>query len=105
MTEYLFERHPDGTYDTFEYDDATGDVRIRRYADVQSVIDSNRSYHLESDGKGRDAWLAARIPEFLVDEWLKTKGVNARRADHWPEVRKLLNDPDWKHLRPTSFKL
>jgi hypothetical protein len=106
MTEYLLNRDPaTGVYETFEYDDATGNITIRRYADVQDVIDANRSYHLDGNGKGKDAWLAARIPETIAQDWLVTKGVNAWTAEDWPAVKKLLNDPDFRHLRPTSFKL
>ena len=106
MTEYYFDSDPAaGTWETFEYDDDTGNVTIRKYADVQPVLDHNKSFHLESDGKGKDAWLAARIPDTIALKWLNDYGVNAWRADHWPAVRRLLNDPEWRHLRPTSFRL
>lgn len=106
MTEYLLDRDPEtGTYETFEYNEETGDIVIRRWADVQPVLDANKGYHLYGDGKSKDSWLAARIPDIVAQDWLTRLGVNAWRADHWPAVRKLLQDPDYKHLRPTSFKL
>lgn len=105
MTEYLFDRFPNGTYETFEYDEGTGNITIRRYMDVQPTLDANKSAHLDGDGKTGDMWLAARIPEVVAQDWLTTKGVNAWKKDHWPEVRKLLNDPDWSRLRPHTFKL
>jgi hypothetical protein len=106
MTEYLLNRDlQTGIYETFEYDEATGDIVIRRWADVQPVLDANKSFHLESDGKGKDAWLAARIPDNIAQDWLTRLGVNAWKGEHWPAVKKLLQDPEWKHLRPTSFKL
>jgi len=106
MTEYLFDRDDAaGTWETFEYDEDTGDITIRKYADVQPVLDRNKSFHLESDGKGRDMWLAASIPDTIALKWLRDYGVNAWRGDHWPAVKRLLEDPQWKHLRPTSFRL
>lgn len=106
MTEYLFDRDPmTGIYETFEYDEETGNITIRRYADVQPALDANKSFHLDSDGKHGDMWLAARIPDNIAQDWLVRHGVNAWKKEHWSEVRKLLLDPDWKHLRPTSFRL
>lgn len=106
MAEYLLDHDAlTGIYETFEYDEATGDITIRRWQDVQPALDANKSYHLESDGKGRDGWLAARIPTNIAQDWLQRYGINAWRGEHWPAVKKLLSDPEWKHLRPTSFKL
>jgi hypothetical protein len=106
MTEYLLDRDPvGGTYETFEYDDTTGNITIRRWQDVEPAVDANKAFHLQGDGKGKDMWLAASIPVEVAHKWLREFGVNAWRKDHWPAVRKLLNDPEWKHLRPTSFRL
>jgi len=105
VTEYLLDRHPDGTYETFEYADATGNITVRRWADVQPAIDANKQAHLDGDGKTGDFWLAARIPVEVAALWKQLYGVDAYRAEHWPAVKKLLNDPDWKFMRPTSFRL
>ena len=105
VTEYLLDRYPDGTYETFEYDDDTGDITVRRWADVEPVLNVNKAAHLDGDGKTGDMWLAARIPNDVALLWKQLYGVDAWRAEHWPAVRRLLNDPDWKHMRPTSFRL
>jgi hypothetical protein len=106
MTEYLLDRNPQtGITETFEYDDVTGKITLRRWQDVEAAIDVNKGFHLYGDGKGRDMWYAASIPAEVAAKWLAEKGVNTWRKDHWPAVRKLLNDPEWKHLRPTSFRL
>jgi len=106
MTEYLLDRDPvSGTYETFEYDDTTGNITIRRWQDVEPAIDLNKAAHLSGDGKDGDMWLAARIPVEVAQMWKQQYGVDAYRAEHWPAVRKLLNDPDWRYLRPTSFRL
>jgi hypothetical protein len=106
MTEYLLGRDPvTGTYETFEYDDSTGNITVRRWADVQPAIDANKAAHLDGDGKRGDFWLAARIPVEVAALWKQLYGVDAYKAEHWPAVKKLLNDPDWRHMRPTSFRL
>ena len=103
MTEYLLDRDPQtGIYETFEYDEDTGDITISRWADVQPVIDANKAAHLDSDGKGKDVWLAARIPVNIALDWSRF-GINAWKGEHWPAVKKLLHDPDWRHLRPTTL--
>ena len=57
MTEYLLDRYPDGSYETFEYDDDTGNITVRRWADVQPAIDTNKQAHLDGDGKpARHGW-------------------------------------------------
>jgi hypothetical protein len=104
--EYLLERDPEtGIYETFEYDDATGNITIRRWVDVQPAIDANKSAHLDGDGKHGDMWHAASVPVHLADKLKLERGIDFMRADHWPEVKKLLQDPDWRYLRPTSFRL
>ena len=106
MTEYLFDRDPEaGTWETFSFNEDTNEITIRRYADVQPVLDANKGYHLYGDGKGKDMWLAASIPDTIALKWLREYGVNAWRASDWPAVKKLLNDPENRYLRPTSFKL
>ena len=89
-----------------EYDDATGDITVRRWIDVEPVIEANRRAHLYGDGKGKDMWLAASIPMDVVQLWKQLYGVDALAASDWPKVKRLLNDPDWRNgLRPTSFRL
>jgi hypothetical protein len=106
MTEYLLDHDPEtGITETFCYDEATGDITIRRWQDVQPAIDVNKGFHLYSNGKHKDAWLAARIPTNIAQDWLARYGINAWKGEHWPAVKKLLNDADYRHLRPTSFRL
>jgi hypothetical protein len=106
MTEYLLDRDPvTGTYETFEYDDVTGNIVIRRWADVEPAIEANKRAHLYGDGKGKDFWHAASIHVEVANLWKQLYGIDVYKAEHWPAVRRLLNDPDWKHMRPTSFRL
>jgi hypothetical protein len=97
-----------GAVETFDYDEADDRVVIKRRADVQPAIDANKGYHLHGDGwvgQGRDMRLAARIPVDVALLWLQQYGVSCWKAEHWPAVKRLLEDPDWRHLRPTSFRL
>ena len=107
MTEYYFDSDPAaGTWETFEFDEDTGNVTIRKYADVQPVLDYNKILPpgQRRQGQGHVAG-GQSIPDTIALKWLSEYGVNAWRADHWPAVRRLLEDPEWKHLRPTTFRL
>ena len=105
MAEYLLERFPDGSYETFEFDETTGNITVRRWVDVEPVIEANKRAHLDGDGKGRNGWHAASIPAHLADKILLETGVNVLKNEHWAETKRLLNDPDYKHLRPSTFRL
>jgi hypothetical protein len=37
--------------------------------------------------------------------WLQRYGVDVYRREHWPAVRRLLNDPDWRYLRTSTRRL
>jgi hypothetical protein len=105
----FFDHNPiSGAVETFDYDEMEDKITIKRYADVQPVIDLNKySQNHETGwvGPERDMRLAARIPEDVALLWLQLYGVNAWRADHWPAVKRLLNDPDWRYLRSNTYKL
>jgi hypothetical protein len=97
-----------GAIETFDYDEHTDTIIIKRTCDVQPIIDRNKELDNHSDGwvgEGRDMRLAASIPTEVAYKWLVEKGVNCWRKEHWPAVRKLLNDPEWRYLRTGSFRL
>jgi len=97
-----------GAVETFEFDEADDRVVLRRYCDVQPAIDKNKAAHLDGDGwvgRGRDMRLAASIPLDVALLWLQKYGVSCWKAEHWPAVKRLLEDPEWRYLRPHSFRL
>jgi hypothetical protein len=94
-----------GAVETFDYDESDDLCIVRRTCDVQPAIDRNKRAHLDGDGRTGDMRLAASIPVDVALLWLQQYGVSCWKAEHWPAVKRLLNDPDWRHLRPTSFRL
>ena len=40
----------------------------------------------------------ACVPEGIILKW-RTEGIDLYNKDHWPMVRKKLNDPEYKYLR------
>jgi hypothetical protein len=90
-----------GMVETFEHDELT---------DVGPIIETNKRLQTADGftgwvGPDKDMRLAARIPVDVALLWKQLYGVDAWRADHWPAVRRLLNDPDWRYLRSNTFRL
>lgn len=85
-----------------EYDHDTEKTIIERVQDVQPFIDRNKALANEGDYKKKgiqNSWMhAATIPNVIIEQWLK-EGIDVFNKDHWPKVRRKLNDPDWKHLK------
>ena len=77
-----------------------GKLVWRGTQDVEPILDHNKRLMTSGDGYSPDRTLrrAASIPNAVVVQWL-AEGVDVRKREHWPEVRKRLNSPEWRHLR------
>jgi hypothetical protein len=47
----------------------------------------------------------ASIPNAVAMIWLTRYGVDVFKKDHEPAVRRLLNDPEWRHLRTAPGRI
>lgn len=97
-----------GATTTLDYDESDDRLIIKTLCDVQPVIDQNKELQNHWDGwvdKQRTMRLAASIPVTIAHKWLVEHGVSCWRKDHWPAVKKLLNDPDYRYLRVNHFIL
>jgi hypothetical protein len=97
-----------GAIETFDYDEASDMIIIKRRCDVQPIIDRNKELANHTDGwvgRGHDVRLAASIPIEVAYKWLNELGVNCWKKEHWPAVRKLLNSSEWRYLRTNHFRL
>jgi hypothetical protein len=104
----LFDTDPEyGAYEMFDYDNDNGRVTVRRYCDVQPIIDRNKELQNHTTGwnEAKDMRLAASIPNEVALMWLNDYGINCWRKEHWPAVRRLLNSNVWKYLRTNTFYL
>lgn len=93
------------------YDDATKTTWIEEVQDVEPYIERNKRTQAHDVGGAmgmndyfrqgvKNGWAhVATIPNGVIHKWLVEKGVNLYNKDHWPKVRKLLNDPDWRYVR------
>lgn len=93
------------------YDDLTQETVIEEIQDVEHYLEGNKLTQTHDVGgsmglteysrKGikKGLWHVASIPNGVINKWLVEKGVNVFNKDHWPAVKKLLNDSDWRYLR------
>lgn len=53
----------------------------------------------------REMQLAAIIPSAVQLEWLTKYGIDVSNRNHWPAVRRLLNNGEWASLRVSKGKI
>jgi hypothetical protein len=97
----LLEVQPDGLVEWFHFDHATGEIAIEHAQDVELVIEANKASANDHDGfsASRELREIAEIPAVIALKWLNELGVNVFDRNHWPAVKRLLRDPDWRWLR------
>lgn len=88
---------------TWEYDHGEGCYVLAHHQDVRPVVDQTQrlASHNEHRPGNRFFRHAATIPNNLVLEWL-AEGIDVFNKDHWPQVRRKLNDLNYAKLRPTG---
>lgn len=104
----LLERHADGGVEFFHFDEMTQTAAIQYTADVEPVIDWNKAKL--NDGSGgwspsRDFRHVARIPLWVVVEWINKYGVDPTAKGNEALLKRLLNDPDNRWLRTSEGRL
>ena len=97
----LLEVQPDGVVEWFHFDPSSGEMAIEHVQDVEPVLDANRERANHHDGfsPSRELREVGEIPAIVVLKWLNEYGVNVFDRNHWPAVKRLLRDPDWRWLR------
>ena len=95
-----------GITTTFDYDFMTDTTYVGREQNVDFLLDVNKSLQNDTDyskkGIQLSWWHMAKIPPLVIEKWQNEKGVNVFNKDHWPAVKKLLNDPEYKWLKTTA---
>lgn len=102
MGRSLFHRDTATGVTTWWEDTDTG-FALHHEQDVGDILDLNkakrnagRSYYAADS----EMWRVAAIPVVVQYEWLRRYGITDVTSDeHWPKVRRLLNDPEWCHLK------
>jgi hypothetical protein len=80
-------------------DEGTVQVRYEGF-DVPQIIEENRATQSDHFDKKSEMWHVGHIPTSVMYEWLTKFGVNFWNPHHKDGVKRLLNDPDYRYLRP-----
>ena len=79
------------------------DVRyaIETIQDVEPILENNKKLATAGDGysPSRDIRRIANIPNVIIEKWINEGICNVFDKNDAPKLRRLLNDPDWRHLR------
>ena len=109
MSEWLLNIDPvNRAYNTFDYDEASDKIVIRRYwerAEVERVLRDNEFLRNHTTQRGRDIQHAARIPDIVIYEWLHKFGVRIWDKNHQKKVHELLNSNEFYKLRTGGGRL
>lgn len=87
-----------------EYDSLTRETKIHStFADapIDAVLRLNHYEANENDGwsPSKEWRRAGRLPMSVIHWFLVKKGIDVFNKDHWPAVKKILNDSDYRKFR------
>jgi hypothetical protein len=103
----MVEATPDGVAEYLHFDDAARTFTVERRADVEPAIDANKRAAALNDGysPSRELRRVASIPVTVQMQWIQRFGGDplAKGNERW--LRRLLNDPEWRHLRTSPGKV
>ena len=76
-------------------------------ADCEAVIAHTQNLANSHDGysPSRELRHVATIPAIIQLRWRELYGIEVWNRNHWPGVKRLLNDPDWRWLRSSDGRL
>ena len=93
-------------YHHYDYD--TGTSVFESVADVEPVLELNRTLANDPDvtkrGMKDEMWKYASIPNIMVLKLLTEKGINVYKKEDGHRLSKVLEDPDYRHLKCTTKK-
>lgn len=97
-----------GLFEYHSYDPATDTTIIESVQDVAPVLERNKALQ-NADDRGwspsRELRRAAAIPDIVILKWRSEEGIDVFDPNHWPAVKRKLNDPEWRYLRTAPGRL
>lgn len=88
------------------YDSDTDTSIFESIGDCEPVLELNRARANDNDltkqGFKDEMWLYASIPNILVMKLMTEKGINVYKKEDGNRLSKVLEDPEYRHLKCTS---
>lgn len=89
----------------FHYNELTDETTIETRQDVEPQLEVSKALRADDSysraGIKNDMWHYAHIPNGLITKWKVELGIDVFNKNHEKAVFKLLNDPDYCHLKTT----
>lgn len=90
----------------YEYNSVDDSAVITHEQDVDTILQSNILSANDNDktksGIKRDWWKYASIPNIVWLKWKQEKGIDIFDKNSTRDMFRLLNDPEYRHLKTTS---
>ena len=90
----------------FDYDHASNTTYVGSEQNISHILDINKALQNDTDyskqGIREEWWHVAKIPNIVIEKWKNEFGIDVLNKDHWPRVKKLRNDPEYKWLKTTA---
>lgn len=81
-------------------DDGDGGGEIISQQDVGPLIEANKEKQNNTPRILKaDFWPEAFIPDIIIQKWMNEEGLDIFDKNAAHQLRRKLNDPDWKWLR------
>lgn len=92
---------------TIYHPESDGKWRLEYVQDCEPDIEACKALQNAIDGwSPTKEWRwAAHIPDIIILKWMKEDGIDIMDKNHWPAVRRRLNDPEWRYLRTAPWNL
>jgi len=106
VTRVLTQDPLQGLRSVFHYDTDTDETVIETVQDVEPYLERNKNLRNNPELRAEDPemWHVASIPAGVQLLWRK-EGVDIFNREHWPEVRRRLNSPEWAYLRTRGGRI
>ena len=88
------------------YNPQTDETIIETWQDIEPVLEMNKKLKNDTDltkrGIKEGFWKYASIPVIFQYKMLVNEGVDIYRREHGERLSKLLENPDYSHLKTTT---
>ena len=94
------EATPDGISEHLDFH-GDGSFAVVRSQDVEPILEQNKRLQTEGDGysPSREWRRVASILVTVQMQWIEKYGVDPLAKGNEALLKRLLNDPEWRHLR------